>query len=82
MKSKHPELRELAYAAYAAIRRWEENDEKKAQPSEEPDLNGDHMRGDAHPAARCERDGLAGSDDPDHSDRAGADLDRALCMGE
>ncbi len=79
MKSKHPELRELAYAAYAAIRRWEETNEK-AQPTEEPDPDRDHNLRNDHPTARCERDGLAGPDYSDHRDPAGADLDRALCI--
>ena len=80
MKSKHPELRELAYAAYAAIRRWEENNEKKTPQTEEPDPDDRYLLGNDHPVYRGERDGLAGSYYPDHRDRAGADLDRALCL--
>lgn len=72
MRSKHPELRELAYAAYAAIRRWEEGNEKK-------DLNGDHLRGDHRHADRRERIGLAEPDGSGHISRSGAGVDRDLC---
>lgn len=79
MKSKHPELVELAYAAYAAIRRWEDNNEAK-KTTEGPDLNRDHQRRADHPADRRECDGLTEPDGSGHSDRAGADLDWALCV--
>lgn len=79
MKSKHPELRWLARAAYDAIQRWEDAN-GKAQPTEEPDPDRSDSSGNAHSAARCECDGLTGSDDPDYRDRSGVDLDRALSI--
>ena len=78
MKSKHPELAELARTALTAIRRWEESNETKKK-SEEPDPDDRHLLGADHPAARSECDGLAGYNHSGHRDRAGADLDRALC---
>lgn len=73
-RSKHPELIELAYAGLAAIRRWEEENEKTE--TEHP--AGNHLHGNARRSPGDGGHGLTGSNDPDHSSAAGHCLDRAF----
>ena len=79
MKSKHPELRELAYAAYAAIRRWEEsNEQKETQTAALEDPAGGHAHGDDCCSAGSCGHGFTGSDDPGYRPAASGVLDRVL----
>lgn len=75
MRSEHPELTGLAYAALAAIRKQEEAHEtKEKEMPEEHGHQGDHGGGVHIHADRHGFDGLSGHERADHPHRAGDDL--------